>query len=161
VRLGSGSDTGALRDVRAMKWITREKVKVDRVACPWLIKRFIDPQAEFVFLPASTDWKSIKDGIVFDVPGCVLGHHGEDVSFNSILKEYGIRDADLLLLGEIVRSADSHPLNPHAAGEGLRWIAHGFSSLRLSDHEILEKAFVIYDALHAACKQQISSTPKP
>jgi hypothetical protein len=144
-----------------MKWITREKVKVDRVACPWLIKKFIDPHAEFVFLPATTDWKSISDGIVFDVPGCELGHHGEDVSFNSILKQYGIRDAELILLGEIVRSADSHPTTPHPAGEGLRWIAQGFSSLGLSDHEILEKEFIIYDALYAECKRQIATTPKP
>ena len=69
-----------------MKWITREKIKVDRVACPWLIKKFIDRDAEFVFLPRDTDWKAIADGIVFDVPDCELGHHGEDVSFNSILK---------------------------------------------------------------------------
>jgi hypothetical protein len=73
-----------------MKWITREKVKVDRVACPWLIKKFIDPQAEFLFLPGDTDWTSLKEGIVYDVPGCELGHHGEDVSFDSILKKYGL-----------------------------------------------------------------------
>ena len=78
-----------------MKWITREKVKVDRVACPWLIKKFIDPQAEFVFLPADTDWTSLKEGIVYDVPGCELGHHGEDVSFDSILKKYGLTDPAL------------------------------------------------------------------
>ena len=71
-----------------MKWITREKIKVDRVACPWLIKKFVDRDAEFVFLPHDTDWTRINDGIVFDVPDCELGHHGEDVSFNSILKKY-------------------------------------------------------------------------
>src|SRR5437588_12664748 len=78
-----------------MKWITREKIKVDRVACPWLIKKFIDQDAEFVFLPRSTDWTKISDGIVFDVPDCELGHHGEDVSFNSILKKYNLTDAAL------------------------------------------------------------------
>jgi hypothetical protein len=144
-----------------MKWITREKVKVDRVACPWLIKRFIDPEAEFVFLSADTDWATIKDGTVFDVPGCELGHHGEDVSFNSILKKHGIQDADLMLLGEIVRAADSHPSNPHPAGEGLKWIAHGFSALGLTDHEILDKEFIVYDALYAECKRQVAGTPKP
>jgi hypothetical protein len=66
-----------------MKWITREKVKVDRVACPWLIRKFIDPKAEFVFLPPDTDWSKITEGIVYDVPHCELGHHGEDVSFDS------------------------------------------------------------------------------
>jgi hypothetical protein len=71
-----------------MKWITREKIKVDRVACPWLIKNLVDPEAEFVFLPRETDWARIDNGIVFDVSNCELGHHGEDVSFNSILKKY-------------------------------------------------------------------------
>jgi len=68
-----------------MKWITREKIKVDRVACPWLIKNFIDRDADFIFLPHDTNWAKIDDGIVFDAPNCELGHHGEDVSFNSIL----------------------------------------------------------------------------
>ena len=85
-----------------MKWITREKIKVDRVACPWLIRNFIDPEAEFVFLPHDTNWTKIIDGIVFDVPNCELGHHGEDVSFNSILKKYKLTDPALVLLGEIV-----------------------------------------------------------
>src|SRR5438067_11778279 len=114
-----------------MKWITRERIKVDRVACPWLIRNFIDAEAEFTFLPHHTDWAAISDGIVYDVPNCELGHHGEDVSFNSILKEYQLNDPALVLLGEIVRAADSHPGKPHPAGEGLRWIAHGFSALGL------------------------------
>ena len=139
-----------------MKWITREKVKVDRVACPWLIRQFIDPQAEFVFLPHDTDWSKIDSGMVFDVPNCELGHHGEDVSFNSILKKYDLRGPALVLLGEIVRAADSHPSKPHPAGEGLRWIARGFSALGLSDHEILEREFVVYDALYAECKKRIA-----
>jgi len=138
-----------------MKWITREKVKVDRVACPWLIWHFVDPEAEFVFLPRDTDWSKIDNGIVFDVPNFELGHHGEDVSFNSILKKYRLSDLALVLLGEIVRAADSHPRNPHPAGEGLRWIAHGFSELGLSDHQILDREFVVYDALYAECKKHI------
>ena len=139
-----------------MKWITREKIKVDRVACPWLIRQFIDPQAEFLFLPHDTDWSKIDSGMVFDVPNCELGHHGEDVSFNSILKKYDLRGPALVLLGEIVRAADSHPSKPHPAGEGLRWIARGFSALGLSDHEILEREFVVYDALYAECKKRIA-----
>lgn len=137
-----------------MRWITREKVKVDRVACPWLIKNFIDAEAEFVFLPHNTDWSALKDGIVYDVPGCGLGHHGEDVSFDSILKKHGLTDPALKLLAEIVRAADSHPSNPHPAGEGLRWVAHGFSALGLSDHELLEREFIVYDALYAQCKRR-------
>jgi len=138
-----------------MKWITREKAKVDRVACPWLIRKFIDPQAEFVFLPADTDWSKITDGIVYDVPNCELGHRGEDVSFESILKKYKLTDPALLLLGEIVRAADSHPGNPHPAGEGLRWIAHGFASLGWTDHEILAREFVVYDALYSECQKRV------
>jgi hypothetical protein len=140
-----------------MKWVTRENVKVDRVACPWLIRRFIDPDAEFVFLPQNTDWAGIVDGTVFDVPGCELGHHGEDVSFDSILKKYALEDPALRVMAEIVRAADSKPSNPHHAGEGLRWIAHGFSRLGLGDHQILDHEFIVYDALYAECKHRTES----
>lgn len=139
-----------------MKWITREEIKVDRVACPWLIRNFVDREAEFVFLPNSTDWSQIADAVVFDVADCELGHHGEDVSFNSILKKYELTSPALLLLGEIVRAADSHPSNPHSAGEGLRWIASGFGALGLTDHEILEREFIVYDALYAECLRQVN-----
>ena len=143
-----------------MKWITREKIKVDRVACPWLIQHFVDPRAEFLFLPHDTNWSKIDNGIVFDVPNCELGHNGEDVSFNSILKKYRLSDPALVLLGEIVRAADSRPSNPHPAGEGLRWIARGFSELGLSDHKILEREFVVYDALYQECKRQMTNATK-
>jgi len=137
-----------------MKWITREKVKVDRLACPWLIKRFRDSDAAFEFLPNDAEWFSIRGGILFDVPGCELGHHGEDVSFDSILKKFGLDDPALRLLAEIVRAADSHPSNPHSAGAGLRWIAHGFSKLNLSDHDLLDREFILYDALSEECKER-------
>jgi hypothetical protein len=139
-----------------MKWITREKVKVDRVACPWLIRKFIDPQAEFIFVPAhEVESKARELGATpFDIDGCELGHHGEDVSFNSILKKYNLTDPALALLGEIVRAADSHPSNPHPAGEGLRWVAFGFSALGFTDQEILNSEFIVYDALYAECKRR-------
>jgi len=140
-----------------MKWVTREKVKVDRVACPWLIKKFVDPDAEFVFLPHDTDWANIREGTVYDVPGCELGHHGEQVSFDAILTKYGLTDPALTLLAQIVRAADSHPSNPHPAGEGLRWIAHGLSALGLSDHEILDREFIVYDALLAECRTRAAA----
>ena len=145
-----------------MRWITRERVKVDRVACPWLIKRFVDPQAEFIFVPANqVEAKARELGATpFDIEGCELGHHGEDVSFNSILKKYKLTEPALVLLGEIVRAADSHPSKPHDAGEGLRWVAHGFSALGLSDHEILQKEFIVYDALYAECKRRAASASK-
>ena len=145
-----------------MKWITREKVKVDRVACPWIIKKFIDAQAEFVFVPANQVEAKARElgATLYDIEGCELGHHGEDVSFDSILKKYNLTDPALALLGQIVRAADSHPSNPHAAGEGLRWVAHGFSALGLSDQEILAKEFIVYDALYAECKRRAASASK-
>jgi hypothetical protein len=139
-----------------MKWITREKVKVDRVACPWLIKNFVDHSAEFLFVPADqVKAKALELGAIpYDIEGCELGHHGEDVSFNSILKKYGLDDPALQLLGEVVGAADSRPQNPHPAGEGLRWVAFGFSALDLSDVEILSREFIVYDALYAYCKKR-------
>jgi hypothetical protein len=98
-----------------MKPITLEKIKVDRVAC-WLIRRFIDPHALFVFLPPDTDWTNVRDGTVFDVPGCELGHHSGDVSFDSILKKYALDDAALSYMAGIVRAADSHPTRPIQRG---------------------------------------------
>ena len=142
-----------------MKWITREKVKVDRVACPWLIRRFIDPDAEFIFMPGDqVVAKAAELGAVpFDIDGCELGHHDEDVSFDSILKKFRLHDPALRLLGEIVRAADSRPSHLHPAGEGLRWVAFGFSALGLSDHEILDREFMVYDALYAECQRRVAS----
>jgi hypothetical protein len=142
-----------------MKWITRVNVKVDRVACPWLIKKFIDPDAQFLFFPPeNVAAKAVELGAIpFDIEGCELGHHGEDVSFNSILKKYDLKDPALILLGDIVRAADSHPTDPHPAGEGLRWIAFGFSALGLSDHEILDAEFIVYDALFAECQRRVEA----
>jgi hypothetical protein len=142
-----------------MKWITREKVKVDRVACPWLIRKFIDPQAEFLFVPADQVEAKAKElgATPYDIQGCELGHHGEDVSFNSILNKYRLTDPALLLLGELVRAADSRPAKPHPAGEGLRWVAHGFSALGLSDLEILQRESIVYDALYAECKRRVGA----
>lgn len=145
-----------------MKWITREKVKVDRVACPWLIRKFVDPEAEFLFVPADRVAVLANElgATPYDIEGCELGHHGEDVSFDSILKKYELSHPALALLAEIVRAADSHPSKPHPAGEGLRWVAFGFSALGLTDHEILEREFVVYDALYAECKRRVQNERK-
>jgi hypothetical protein len=143
-----------------MKWITREKVKVDRVACPWLIRKFIDPKAEFLFVSAGEVMNKAAElgATMYDIEGCELGHHGEDVSFNSFLKRFNLTDPALVLLGEIVRAADSHPSQPHPAGEGLRWVAHGFSALGLGDAQILDREFVVYDALYAECQRRVIAT---
>ena len=139
-----------------MKWITREHVKVDRVACPWLITRFIESDAEFIFVPADQVAARARElgATPFDIDGCELGHHGDDVSFDAILKKYGLIDPALQLVAEIVRAADSDPPNPHPAGVGLRWIASGFQALGLGDHEILKREFVVYDALYAECRKR-------
>jgi len=110
--------------------------------------------------PADTDWQAIADGIVYDVPNCELGHHGEDVSFQSLLKKYQLEDPALQLLGQNGQSADSHPSQPHPAGEGLRWIAHGFSALGLSGPEILEGEFILYDALLTECRRRVLAAEK-
>ena len=142
-----------------MKWITRERVKVDRVACPWLITRFVDPDPEFIFVPENQVAERARQlgATPFDIDGCELGHHGEDVSFNSILKKYDLADPALLLLGEVVRAADSQPSNPHPAGEGLRWVAAGFRALGWTDHEVLSREFVVYDALYAECQRRTAA----
>jgi len=108
-----------------MKWITREKIKVDRVACPWLIRNFVDFEAEFVFLPRETEWGKIDNGTVFDVPNCELEDHAKDVSFNSILKKCNPTEPALLLLGRSSARLTRVPPIPHRTGEGLRWIAAG------------------------------------
>src|SRR6516164_4551495 len=95
--------------------------------------------------------------VPYDIEGCELGHHGEDVSFDSILKKYKLSEPALQLLAQIVRAADSHPSKPHPAGEGLRWVAFGFSALGLSDPEILQREFIVYDALYAECKRRADS----
>src|SRR4051794_3945105 len=122
-----------------MKWITREKIKVDRVACPWLITRFIDPEAEFLFVSADRVLAEAEQlgATPFDTPGAKLNHRGELVTFEAMLDDYKLRSPALSLLGEIVRAADSQPTNPHPAGEGLKWIAYGFGRLELSDHQVL------------------------
>ncbi len=141
-----------------MKWITRENVKVDRVACPWLIAHFIDPAAEFHFVPAGRVLAEAErlGATPFDTPGAKLHHRGEQVTFEAILADYSLNDPALRLLGEIVRAADSTPTDPHPAGEGLKWIAHGFSRLGLTDHEILQREFVVYDALYAECRPKVN-----
>ena len=141
-----------------MKWITRENVKVDRVACPWLIRKFIDPAAEFIFVRGAEVAVRARElgATPFDIDDCELGHHGEDVSFDSILKKFCLADSALKLLAEIVRAADSHPTQPHPAGEGLRWVAFGFSALGLGDHEILARESIVYDALYAECQRRTS-----
>jgi hypothetical protein len=143
-----------------MKWVTREKVKVDRVACPWLIKNFIDNDAEFLFAPADLVLETAQKekAIPFDIPGVELGHHEGKCSFEAILMRYSRNDPALELLAKIVHGADvKADLYGLPEAAGLKAIAEGFGYLGLKDdHEILAKEFIVYDALYAYCKKKTS-----
>lgn len=140
-----------------MQWITREKVKVDRVACPWLIRRLIDPDAEFLFVPADRVLPIAEErkAIPYDIPGVRYGHHEGKCSFEALIEDYKLSDPALLLLAKIVHGADvSDDLYGRPEAPGLLAVALGFSLLGLSDHEILEHEFIVYDALYAYCKKK-------
>ena len=143
-----------------MKWVTREHVKVDRVACPWLIKRFVDPEAEFLFVPAERvmDVARRAGAIPYDVPGVELGHHGKECSFDAIVKKYALAaEPAIVRLAKIVNGADTDdsPWNqPESAG--LRALAEGFRHLGYKDdHEINAAEWIVYDALYAYCRQSV------
>jgi hypothetical protein len=143
-----------------MKWITRERVKVDRVACPWLIRKFVDPQAEFVFVPADRVMSEAKrlDAIPFDVKGVELGHHGKECSFEAIVRKYALaNDPALVLLGRIVNGADTdNTLYRQPEGPGLEAVAEGFRELGFKDDHALNVAeWIVYDALYAYCRKMI------
>lgn len=140
-----------------MKWVTREHVKVDRVACPWLIRKFVDPEAEFLFVPADRVMEVARqqDAIPFDVPGVELGHHEGRCSFEAIVTKYEIADPAIHMLAQIVHGADvANDLYGSPEAPGLKAIALGFAALALrDDHEILVREFIVYDALYAYCRQ--------
>lgn len=142
-----------------MKWITRERVKVDRVACPWLIRKFVDPAAEFLFVPADQIHAiAEREGAIpYDVAGVELGHHGQECSFEAILKKYDLTaDPALALMGKIVNAADTdNTLWNRPEGAGLEAIAEGFRHLGFrDDHEINRAEWIVYDALYAYCQQE-------
>jgi hypothetical protein len=143
-----------------MKWITRERVKVDRVACPWLIKKFVDPQAEFLFVPAAEVLAvAEREGAIpYDVANVELGHHGQECSFEAILKKYNLSgDPALALLGKIVNGADTdNTLWQQPEGPGLEAIAEGFRHLGYpNDHAINAAEWIVYEALYAYCQEAV------
>src|SRR3954468_20674944 len=145
-----------------MKWITREKVKVDRVACPWLIKKFVDPQAEFLFVPADQvmEVAAREQAIPYDVKGVEFGHHGKECSFDAIMKKHGLhnKDAALVLLAKIVNGADTDNTlwnQPEAAG--LEAVAEGFRHFGYkNDHEQIAAEKIVYDALYFYCQRAVA-----
>jgi hypothetical protein len=143
-----------------MNWITRERVKVDRVACPWLITKFVDPDAQFFFVPAARVLAEAErlNATPFDVPDVELGHHGQACSFEAILKRYNLTgDPALVLLGKIVNGADTdNTLYHQPEGAGLNAIAEGFRHLGFADdHAINAAEWIVYDALYAYCREMI------
>ena len=140
-----------------MLWITRSHVHVDRVACPWLISRFVDSDAEFLFVPGGQVNQEAEEtgAIPFDAPGVELGHHDGKCSFETIVEHYGLTDKGLLRLAQIVHAADTD-LSADPVGVGLEAIAVGYSLRFPDDLENLERQFDVYDALYAWCRLQVA-----
>ena len=149
-----------------MKWITREKAAIDRIACPWLISRFIDDNPEFIFVPAAEVMKDSKElsAIPFDVEGAELNHYHEDgeerVTFDAVMRKYKLSDPALKEFAKIVRAADAHEAMAVPESPGLKSIAQGFRLISKNDHENMDKQFPVYDALYAYCKYKLESRRK-
>jgi hypothetical protein len=137
-----------------MKWITRERPKIDRIACPWLIQRFVDPEAEFLYVPTAQVLPEAQrlGAIPYDVPGVELTHVGPRCSFDAILKKYQLDDPALLALADIVRAADTDTLERSPQAPGLLAISLGLSANITDDHEMLRVGCVIYEALYSWCR---------
>jgi hypothetical protein len=143
-----------------MKWITRERVKVDRVACPWLIKKFVDPEAEFLFVPADevTVVAERENAVPYDVKDVELGHRGKECSFDAIVKKYNLgQDPAMVLLARIVNGADTdNSLWNQPEASGLNAVAEGFRHLGFkNDGEITAAEWIVYDALYAYCQEMV------
>jgi len=148
----------AVGRVATMKWVTRSHVHVDRVACPWLITRFVDSDAEFLFVPKS-QVKEIaeREGTIpFDAPGVELGHHEGRCSFEAIIEKYGLTDRALLRLVKIVNAADTGKLDDDPIAAGLEAVATGYGVRFPDDHENLARQFEVYDALYAWCRLAVA-----
>jgi len=138
-----------------MKWVTRERPKIDRIACPWLIARFVDPAPEFLYVPADRVMEVAREtgAIPYDVPGVELTHRGELCSFDALLEKYQLADPALQDLAVIVRGADTGRLDLAPQCAGLLAVSLGLSRNFPDDHEMLAQGLVVYDALYAWCRQ--------
>jgi hypothetical protein len=141
-----------------MKWITRSHVHVDRVACPWLIKRFVDSEAEFLFVPRNQieEASGRDNAIPFDAPGVELGHRDGKCSFEAIMEKYDLKDKALLRLAKIVHAADTNELPGDPIAAGFEAIAVGYSLRFPDDQENLRRQFEVYDALYAWCRLEVA-----
>jgi hypothetical protein len=139
-----------------MKWVTRENVHVDRTACPWLIKKFVDTKAEFIFVPVDKIEEVVrKEGAIpFDAPDVELGHHGDKCSFDSVIAKFKIKNPAVLELAKIVRSADTDSKTA-PEGAGLSATMTGISIAAKNDHEAIKNASPVYDALYTYSKLEL------
>lgn len=137
-----------------MKWITRERPKIDRIACPWLILKFVDPKAEFLYVSSDEVMKVAKEtgAIPYDVPGVELTHDGPNCSFDAFIKKYQLKDGALDHLAKIVRAADTDTLENSPQAPGLLAITLGLSTIIKDDHQMLEFGKVIYESLYSWCQ---------
>ncbi|MCH8178280.1 MAG: chromate resistance protein [Proteobacteria bacterium] len=137
-----------------MKWVTRERPKIDRIACPWLIQRFIDPQAEFLYVPANQvlPVADSEGATPYDIPGVEMSHVGDSCSFDAFLLKYKLSDPALQQLATIVRGADTDRLDLAPQAAGLYALSLGLSRQFADDHEMLRHGMVMYDALYAWCQ---------
>jgi rhodanese-related sulfurtransferase len=145
------------------RWITRERPKLDRIACPWLVRRFIDPRARFLYVPA-TDVGKVADeagAIAFDTPDAPIGHRGDRCSFDALIEAFGLDDPALAALARIVRGADTGAPTVAPQAAGLLALSSGLSMLWADDHAMLEAGLPVYDALYAWCRREVRSMPAP
>ncbi|MGH8740709.1 MAG: chromate resistance protein ChrB domain-containing protein [Burkholderiales bacterium] len=150
-----GGELAAKPAGAATRWVTRERPKIDRIACPWLIRRFVDPEAEFLYVPTQ-DVKRIsaeRTATAYDIPDVEFSHEGERCSFDAFLRCYRLQDPALDELAVIVRGADTNRLELAPQSAGLAALSLGLSRNFPDDHEMLEHGLVMYDALHAWCKE--------
>src|SRR3546814_501516 len=143
-----------------MKWITRERPKIDRIACPWLIERFIDKAPEFLYVPSADVLRVAEEtgAIPYDIPGVELTHEGELCSFDAFLKKYYLTDPALQQLATIVRGADTSRLELTPQSPVLYALSLGLSKTFADDHEMLAHGMVMYDALYAWCRDCLAET---
>jgi hypothetical protein len=143
-----------------MKWVTRAHVHVDRVACPWLVTRFVDSDAEFLFVAASeVEAVAKREGAIpFDAPGIELGHHGSECSFEAIIAKYGLRDEALLRMARVINAADTNHVDADPIAAGLEAIATGYGVRHPDDLENLSQQFEVYDALYAWCRLEMAKS---
>jgi rhodanese-related sulfurtransferase len=159
--IAAWAESGGALDTKpkgaSTRWVTRERPKIDRIACPWIVSRFVDPEAKFLYVPANRVLEAAKaqDAIPYDIPGVHFSHEGERCSFDAFVRHYRLRDPALQELATIVRAADTGALHLAPQAPGLAAISLGLSRNFANDHEMLEHGMVMYDALYSWCSARI------